>query len=370
MYSKNWNWKHKKWPYFTFDREVLQELELNFSQNTGMALGILKHLRNSEKDDFLVHILSNEALKSSEIEGEFLDRVSVQSSIKKNLGLITDKQKVSAAEFGIAEMRVDLYKNYHLPISHQQLFEWHKMLTNGRRDLDDIGKYRTHYDPMQIVSGRLDKPIVHFEAPPSNTMQQEMNEFMRWFNHHHFTNTNKISPLAKAGIAHFHFVTIHPFEDGNGRIGRAIAEKSIALSVGKPTLLLLSQTINSEKKAYYASLEKHNTTLDITDWLVYFGNTIIKAQENTLKELEFLIQKARFFDAYSSQINTRQLKVIQRIFKEGHTGFVGGLSAKNYMKITKTSASTATRDLKELVDKKILSKTGSLKSTRYHLNLE
>ncbi len=370
MYAKNWNWKHPKWPNFTFDTKVLQALELSFSQNTGIVLGMLKHIKATEKDDFLVHILSNEALQSSEIEGEFLDRESVQFSIKRNLGLITDKQKVPPAEFGIAEMRVDVYKNFHIPIEHHQLFEWHKMLTNGRRDLVDIGKYRTHQDPMQVVSGRLDKPTVHFEAPPSNTMQQEMNEFVRWFNHHHCTDTSEISPLAKAGIAHFYFVTIHPFEDGNGRIGRAIAEKSIALSMGKPALLLLSQTINNNKKEYYDSLEKHNTTLDITDWLVYFGNTIIKAQQNTLKELEFLIQKTRFFDKYSSQINARQLKVIQRLFKEGQTGFVGGLSANNYIKIAKTSASTATRDLKELVDKKIFTKTGSLKSTRYALNLE
>lgn len=370
MYSKNWNWKHPKWSNFTFDTKVLQALELSFSQNTGIVLGMLKHIKTTEKDEFLVHILSNEALQSSEIEGEFLDRESVQFSIKRNLGLITDKQKVLPAEFGIAEMRVDVYKNFHRPIEHQQLFEWHKMLTNGRRDLSDIGKYRTHLDPMQVVSGRLDKPTVHFEAPPSTTIQQEMDEFVHWFNRHHCTDTSEISPLAKAGIAHFYFVTIHPFEDGNGRIGRAIAEKSIALSMGKPALLLLSQTINNNKKEYYASLEKHNTTLDITDWLVYFGNTIIKAQQNTLKELEFLIQKTRFFDTYSSQINARQLKVIQRLFKEGYTGFVGGLSANNYIKIAKTSASTATRDLKELVDKKIFTKTGSLKSTRYALNLE
>ncbi len=371
MTHKIWNWQLKKWPHFSYDKEALKELEYRFSQNRGTVLGVLKHVHETSKDDLLVEILSEEAIKTSEIEGEVLNRESVQSSIKRNLGLKADKRKIPPAEYGISEMMVDLYLNYDKPLSHKQLFQWHEMITNGRRDLTNIGCYRTHEDPMQVVSGRLYEPKVHFEAPPSKQVPKEMEQFISWFNAlHNETEKEGILPLAKAGIAHLYFVCIHPFEDGNGRIGRAIAEKSIALSINKPSLISLSHTIEANRKKYYNSLADNNTTLEITDWLVYFGQTILDAQENTLKRIDFLIEKTKFFDRYFSQINERQLKVIQRLFEAGHTGFEGGLSADNYKKIAKTSASTATRDLQDLIDKQILIKTGTLKHTRYFLNIK
>lgn len=198
-----------------------------------------------------------------------------------------------------------------------------------------------------------------------------MEQFISWFNTLHAKN-EKLSmlPLAKAGMAHLYFVSIHPFEDGNGRIGRAIAEKSIALSIKKPSLISLSHMIEANKKDYYNSLENSNTTLEITDWLLYFGQTILDAQEDTLKRIDFLIEKTKFFDRFSAQINERQLKVVKRLFESGYTGFKGGLSADNYKKIVKTSASTATRDLQDMTEKQILVKTGTLKSTRYFLNIK
>jgi Fic family protein len=220
---------------------------------------------------------------------------------------------------------------------------------------------------MQVVSGRLDRPTIHFEAPPSEVMDKEMTQFIKWFNEHHIEEKEDTLPLAKAGISHLYFVCIHPFEDGNGRIGRAIAEKSIALSTGRPSLISLSQTIQDAKKNYYDALETFNTQLDITGWLVYFGETMIQSQKNTMIQLDFLIEKTKFFDKHASSLNDRQLKVIQRLMKTGYEGFKGGLSAENYVTIAKTSASTATRDLKNLTEKKVLLKTGSLKSTRYHL---
>jgi len=365
-----WNWLLKNWPHFTYDKDSLAELEQAFIQNSGIVVGALKHITNDSKDELLVEILSNEAIKTSEIEGEFLNRDSVQSSIKRNLGLTVEKRKVQPAEFGIAEMMVDLYLNYSKPLSHGQLFEWHKMITNGRRDLTNIGSYRTHTEPMQVVSGRIDRPKVHFEAPPSKKIPLEMEQFITWFNEAH-TKKNELDrfPLIKSGIAHLYFVCIHPFEDGNGRIGRAIAEKSIALSTKKPTLISLSHTIEANKKDYYTFLEDNNKTLKITGWLSYFGKTIIDAQENTLKQIDFLIEKTKFFDRYRAQLNDRQLRVVKRIFEEGYKGFRGGLSAKNYVKIAKTSESTTTRDLADLVVKGILTKTGTFKSTRYSLNL-
>ncbi len=370
-----WNWMLKDWPRFTYDAKALEVLEYQFSENSGTVFGVLKHVQEESKNDFLVEILSDEAIKTSEIEGEVLNRDSVQSSIKKNLGLAVDKRKVPPAEYGISEMMVDLYLNYNQTLMHEQLFSWHKMITNGRRDLIDIGCYRTDEDPMQVVSGRLDLPKVHFEAPPSKTVPAEMEKFVSWFNQVHQKNKQKnkqqnILPLAKAGIAHLYFVSIHPFEDGNGRIGRAIAEKSIAQSTLRPSLISLSSAIDANKKDYYSLLEKSNTTLEITDWLVFFAKTILDAQEHTLKRIDFLIEKTKFFDRYSKQLNERQLKVIKRLFDAGHEGFLGGLSANNYQTIAKASASTATRDLQDLIKKQILLKTGVLKGTRYFLKIE
>jgi len=371
MAHKIWNWQHAQWPSFSYNIEALKTLEYKFSENNGIVLGALKHVNKDSKDDILIDILSDEAIKTSKIEGEYLDRISVQSSIKHNLGLSSEKRNVNPAEFGISEMMVDLYLNYNKPLSHLQLFEWHKMITNGRRDLTDIGRYRTHKDAMQVVSGRLDRRTIHFEAPPSPTIDKEMEQFLSWFNTVHNLNTNStLLPLVKAGIAHLYFVCIHPFEDGNGRIARAISEKSIALSTNKPALISISNTIETYRKDYYIALENNNKTLEITDWLVYFGQTIIDAQQDTLKRIDFIIEKAKFFDLYLSTINARQLKVIERFFEAGHSGFIGGLSADNYTKIAKTSASTATRDLADLVQKGIFIKTGQLKGTRYALNIK
>lgn len=371
MAYKVWNWMLKDWPNFSYDEKALEALEYQFSEKSGTVFGVLKHIRKDSKDDFLVEVLSDEAMKTSEIEGEYLNRDSVRSSIKKNLGLAVEKRKIPPAEYGISEMMVDLYLNYNQPLSHDLLFQWHRMITNGRRDLTDIGRYRTHKDPMQIVSGRLDLPKVHFEAPPSEEVLNEMKLFVTWFNNlHQSTEKQNVLPLAKAGIAHLYFVSVHPFEDGNGRIGRAIAEKSIAQSTNRPSLISLSSTIEANKKIYYAMLEKSNTTLEITEWLEYFCNTILEAQGQTLKRIDFLVEKTKFFDQYSKQLNERQLKVVQRLFESGPQGFKGGLSARNYMSISKSSASTATRDLLDFVDKQILFKTGTLKSTRYFLNIK
>lgn len=370
MTAFKWNWQKDKWPIFTYDQKALENLERQFLHSCGITLGALKHVPTKEKEQLLIEILSDEALKTSEIEGEYLDRSSIQESIKRNLGLETDKRKLPPAEFGISEMMVNLYKTYDKPVTDKYLFDWHKMLTNGRRDLTDIGTYRTHDDPMQIISGRLDKQIVHYEAPPSDKVKKEMEVFINWFNKVHRQEENAILALAKSGITHFYFLAIHPFEDGNGRIARALSEKSIAMSLGRPALISLSNTIETHKKNYYKELENHNFKLDLTKWLHYFGQTLIQAQQNTIHAIEFLIKKGKFFDQFATQMNERQTKVAKRVFKEGHQGFKGALSAENYKRIANTSSSTATRDLNDLVAKGIFNKTGMLKSTRYNLNLK
>ena len=369
MNPSKWLWQLDKWPEFSYDKEAVTSLENRFAQGAGMVLGAFKHVTDADQTQFIIDVLSDEALKTSEIEGEYLNRDSIQASIRNNLGLQTDNRKIPPEEYGIATMMVKLYQSYAEPLTHETLFDWHLLLTNGRQDLNDIGRYRTHTDAMQIVSGRLDVPKVHYEAPPSHTMNTEMNQFIEWFNKVH-TATVTMTPLVRAGMTHLYFLSIHPFEDGNGRIGRALAEKSIAMSLQQPALLSLSQTIQNHKKVYYTALESHNRTLNITDWLVYFGETILLAQENTLLLLDFTIEKGKFFGRYAAELNERQHKVIKRMFAEGYQGFQGGLSADNYIRISKTSPSTATRDLQDMIDKGILRKSGKRRGTRYWLNIK
>jgi Fic family protein len=171
-------------------------------------------------------------------------------------------------------------------------------------------------------------------------------------------------------LAHLWFVSVHPFEDGNGRIGRAIAEKAISQGLGLATLCSISTVIQNNRKRYYEMLERNNLGLEITDWLLYFSETVLAAQYHTQVAVNFIIQKTQFFDQFHQQLNARQEKVVARMFREGPKGFEGGLSAENYIRITESSRATATRDLQDLVDKNALERTGTLKGTRYHLRIK
>jgi len=268
------------------------------------------------------------------------------------------------AEQGIADMMFDIYQNYKKPLTNEMLFYWHERLTLGRRDLQDIGCYRTHQDAMQIISGPINKPNVHFEAPPSAQVSVEMQQFIKWFN-----ESAELPILTRAAVAHLYFITIHPFEDGNGRIARALVEKSLSESLGYNSLVSLSLVINKNKKQYYQKLAESNHSNEITDWLIYFAEVILEAERYSYQLIEFVIRKAKVFNKFKDDLNERQAKVINRLFKAGPEGFKGGLSAENYLSLTKTSRATATRDLQDLVAKRILRKTGQRKSTRYFLEL-
>lgn len=364
-----WNWQHKDWPRFRWNPAALEKLEQTFLRQAGMVSGCLKHMSEHEKTGLTVELISTEALKTSEIEGDILDRDSVQSSVRRNFGLDTDTRRIPPAERGIAEMMVDVYRTYKVPVDHEMLFNWHKMLTRGRKDLTDIGRYRTHEDAMQVVSGKVHDPRIHFEAPPSKTMMAEMSRFIDWFNFTARDDAIPFVPLARAGVAHLHFVSIHPFEDGNGRIGRALSEKALSQSLGQPTLLALSQTIQADRKTYYRMLERNNQSLEITEWLVYFAETVLEAQKATLALIDFLIAKTQMFDRLRGQLNDRQSKALARMFREGPGGFEGGMSADKYIAITGASRATATRDLADLVKKEALTRTGERKHARYWLRI-
>ena len=268
-----WNWQQLEWPQFSYDAQALKELESTYLHGAGIFIGASMHLEANSKTELIVNLASDEAMTTSEIEGELLNRDSVQSSIRGHFGLKAPAtKKGTPAEKGIADMMIDLYTSYSEPLSHAMLFRWHAMLNSGQKNLIDIGRYRTHTEAMQVVSGPEYRRKVHFEAAPSKKMMFEMTRFIDWF------NATKPS-LTRAGIAHLYFVCIHPFEDGNGRIGRAIVEKSLAELAGQPTLLALSKTILKYRRAYYDMLEASNKDLSITPWLIYFGKTILDAQK-------------------------------------------------------------------------------------------
>jgi Fic family protein len=362
-----WNWEKPGWPAFTFDPKALETLERQFLLRSGEFVGAFRHIGREDQNILRIELISDEALKTSEIEGELLNRESVQSSLRQQFGLGSDKRRIPPAERGVAEMMVDLYETYAAPLTHETMFAWHKMLMSGERRIDVIGGYRTHAEPMQVVSSYLHDPEIYFEAPPSSRMNGEMEAFVAWFNETAPGGKRALPALIRAGIAHLYFVCIHPFEDGNGRIARVLAEKSLAQNLGQPTLIALAYTIERARKAYYKALEHNNKDIEITDWLIYFGETIIEAQRNTIKRVDFYVAKTRLYEKLRDQLNERQEKVIARMFREGLNGFKGGLSAENYITITKTSRATATRDLQDLVAKGALIKTGELRHTRYYL---
>ncbi|AMN40484.1 Fic family protein [Rhodoplanes sp. Z2-YC6860] len=364
-----WNWEQADWPNFSYKSEALAQLEQQFLLQSGEFVGACKHIGPDDQETLKIDLISEEAVKTSEIEGEILNRDSVQSSLRHQLGLGAEQPGVDPAERGISEMMVDLYRNFGRTLDDATLFAWHKMLLSGDKKINVIGGYRKHEDPMQVISGPDYKRTVHFEAPPSSRMTKEMTRFNAWFNDTAPNGKTPLPALTRAGIAHLYFVCIHPFEDGNGRIGRALAEKSLAQNLNQPSLIALAYTIERKRKDYYAALERNNKELEITAWLTYFANTILEAQRNTIARVDFFVGKARFYEKFRDQLNERQDKVIARMFKEGIDGFKGGLSAENYITISKASRATATRDLQDLVEKGALTKTGELRHTRYFLNL-
>ena len=363
-----WNWEQADWPHFNYDKKLMKPLENEFLLRSGEFLGVFRHVGSDEHDQIRIELISEEALKTSAIEGEYLNRESVQSSLRQQLGLDSETRRVPPAERGIAEMMADVYLHFADVLSHRTLCAWHKMVMSGERRVEIIGNYRRHNEPMQIVSNRLDRPKVHFEAPPSSRVKAEMDAFIVWFNATSPNGKTPLPPLTRAGMAHLYFESIHPFEDGNGRIGRALCEKALAQSLREPSLIALSHTIERNRKAYYDNLEASNKSNTITDWLIYFGNTILQAQRVTLDRVEFSIAKAKFYERHAGQFNERQKKIIARMFREGPGGFIGGLSAENYIAITQASRATATRDLADLIFKGGLTKTGERRYTRYALN--
>jgi Fic family protein len=366
-----WNWQQRDWPRFKWDRERLSVAESRFLKDGGVLIGTASHLGEADKDRLQVEAMSAEALTTSRIEGETLNRSSVQASVQRHLGLRPGGAKATPAEDGITQMMVELWRGYALPLSNRTLFGWHERIARGRRDLKDVGRYRRDPEPMQVLSGAIGAEKVYFEAPPAARVSDEMKGFIAWFNETApGDRRRKVLPaLTRAGIAHLYFESIHPFEDGNGRIGRAVAEKAIAQNLGQPVLISLATVILEHRRAYYDALERANKQNEITEWLEWFAGIAIEAQQWTIAQVEFLIAKTKLLDKLKGDINARQQKALLRMLEEGPKGFEGGMSAGKYSTITEAPSATATRDLADLVAKGALVRRGELRHTRYELNL-
>lgn len=362
-------YQHYDWPHFMWDNDmVLMYLaDVRFAQ--GKLMGKLETLGFEMRENAQFEMLSLEVLKSAEIEGELYKPDEVRSSVARKLGL--DKfQNVQAGKHvdGVVEMVYDALTNFHEPLTKERLFAWHAALfPTGYSGMYQItvGQFRVDSTgPMQVVSGALGKERVHFQAPHSDLLPTEMEAFLEWFN-----EDQGLDLVLKAGVAHFWFLTLHPFEDGNGRIARALTDLLLARS-DKSTqqFYSLSAQLLKERKAYYELLEKcQKGDMDLTNWLLWFLNCFHVAVKSTNEILNHTLQKAAFWKTHSQTLlNDRQLKVVNRLLDE----FEGNLTSTKWAKMCKCSQDTALRDLNDLLRKKVLKKNDSGgRSTHYSLVL-
>lgn len=369
---RQYNWQQKSWPNFSYSLNDVEDFLFLFAEKVGKVTGILNALPNDTQLEAIIDMMVSEAIKTSEIEGEYLSRKDVLSSIRKNLGLVNTPEYIQDKKAdGIGKLMIDVRNTFKDQLTKEKLFEWHNMLLPESKDIE-TGQWRTHEEPMQVVSGAMGKQKVHFEAPPSRLLPGEMDQFISWFNETAPGGLREIKKAAiRSAIAHLYFESIHPFEDGNGRIGRAIAEKALAQGIGRPVLLSLSYTIEANKKAYYDALEQAQKSNEITEWINYFVKTILNAQIQAEEQIDFTLRKVKFFDRFRDKLSERKMKVIKRMFEEGPKGFEGGMNASKYGSLTKISKATATRDLQELIQIGAFIPFGEAKgrSIKYKINL-
>jgi Fic family protein len=363
-----YNWQHEKWAEFIYNENIINNDALKFAELSGGIFGIFKTFNSAKQQNEILDIMISEAIKTSEIEGEMLSREDVRSSFLKKLGLTTTIKNIKdkRAE-NVALLMLDVRNNFQTKLSEKLIKQWHGMLFSNSKYIN-AGIYRTSEEPMQIVSGAADKEKVHFEAPPSKQVPQEMKNFVKWYNAFK-TKGNIQKIIVKTAIPHLYFESIHPFEDGNGRIGRALIEKCLSESLDRQIIMSISQIIEKHKNLYYDEIKRVQSTLEIDSWLLYFAQLLVESQQNSLDILDFSLKKTHFFDKYKSAMNERQTKVINKMLDAGKDGFEGGMTAKKYISISKTTKATATRDLQELAELGILLQNLAGRSTNYRLNV-
>ena len=346
-------YQRPEWPRLTWNREQLAELLADVRHRQGRLLGRMEALGFPLRQEAVLQTLTSDVLKTSEIEGEKLDTEQVRSSIARRLGMdIGALHPVDRHVEGIVDMMLDATRRYDQKLTAERLFAWHAALfPTGRSGMTKIqtGAWRDdRTGPMEVVSGPVGKEHVHFQAPPAAQLDGEMRRFLAWFN-----GTADIDPVLKAGVAHLWFVTIHPFDDGNGRVARAIADMALARSENSPQRFYsMSAQIQHDRVAYYDMLEKtQKGTVDISPWLEWFLDCLRRAIDGAEQLLGGVLTKAQFWQHMQGvMLNERQRLVLNRLLD----GFDGHLTTSKYAKLTKCSQDTALRDILYLVDRGIL----------------
>ena len=363
-----WIHEHQDWPTFTWDAEALASKLADLRHRQGRLLGRMEGLGFELKREASLSTLTDDVVKSSAIEGENLNPEEVRSSIARRLGMdIAGLVPAGRDVEGVVEMMLDATQQFSKPLTKARLFDWHAALfPTGRSGMRRIavGGWRTiDAGPMQVVSGPIGKQKVHFEAPGADRLEKEMQAFLKWFG-----NSDDIDPVIKAGIAHLWFVTIHPFEDGNGRIARAIGDMALARADGAPERFYsLSSQIEAERKHYYAQLEKQQRSApDITDWLSWFLDCLGRAIASAETTLGNVLFKAQLWDAINQKpVNDRQCLIVNRMLEDDFEGF---MNTSKYAKLTQCSNDTALRDIQDLKERGILIQNpGGGRSTSYRL---
>ena len=363
-------WENPRWSSFTWDEQGLSRLLAQVSREQGRLLGKMEALGFDLRNEARLRTLTEDVVKTSEIEGEKLDSDQVRSSIAKRLGMdIGGLVPTDRDVEGVVEMTLDATGNYAEPLTEERLFAWHAALfPTGRSGIRKIivGAWRDDSGgPMQVVSGPVGKERLHYEAPPAARVPDEIEKFLRWFE-----RPGDTAPLLVAGLAHLWLVTIHPFDDGNGRIARAIADMALARSENSPQRFYsMSAQIRLERKDYYTTLERtQKNAFDITLWQTWFLNCLLRAIEGAQHRLGSVLEKARFWERFAKEpLKERQIKVLNMLLD----GFEGKLTTSKWAKLAKCSQDTAYRDILDLLERGALKKdTGGGRSTSYSLIID
>jgi Fic family protein len=371
----HWIWQQPDWPGFYWQAETLAPLLRECVQTQGQLLGMAGAVTTSLSAQNELDALLQNIVTSSAIEGEQLNVGSVRSSLARRLGLEQGNDTpVSQRSEGLANLLLDATRHFNQPLTIERLLEWHEWLfPDQTSDLAHrqirVGALRGD-EPVQVVSGRLDRPTVHFEAPPRQGLEQQLQTFVDWFEASR--HQAELDPLLRAGIAHFWFVTLHPFDDGNGRLTRTLTD--LALAQGEAQAIrfyAMSVSILEDRAGYYRILESsQKATLDITAWLIWFLQTLLRSLHKAMTQIESVLGKTRFWQAHrASALTPEQTKVLNRLLDGGEKGFEQGINAAQYQAVAKVSKATATRHLTELLEKGCLERMpGGGRSTRYRIN--
>ena len=380
----NYIWQHKHWPQFSYDSNKLSALAYQYAKQASQLSGRLSQTDDGDSIAAQLDLMVDEAINTSLIEGENLNPASVRSSLQNYLNLTPTPINVADVKAeGMAALLVDVRKHFNKPLSKEMLFNWHRMVLAGFEDNTlhsdlTVGQWRDSPEPMQIVSGPVGYERVHYEAPAAQDVDALMAEFLSWFNQH---ANQQISGVIRAGIAHLWFEVVHPFDDGNGRIGRAIIEYALAQDLGMPVVLSMSTHIEKNKKEYYRQLNAASccdvseledpAVLDITEWLSWFIETLIAAQQEAADKVATIFEKTAFWQRHkTTELSERQKTVLNKVFKAGKDGFPNGISAQKYAALGKCSKATATRDLGDLLAKNCVRSEGVGRGLRYFINVE